>query len=229
MIFIEKTFQIPNYLKVNQAKWEKSFFADYLSGKSKRPHSYQYSGNSSNGYEIKTQIYKDSHKKCYYCEKWLSFAEAKVEHYIEIADDYTQALKWENLYISCEECNNAKKGKTKKELEECLDPCNPWVEPLNNLVFSKYRIFPAGGSAIGQKTIETFGLDRVNLNLSRADALLAFCDQLEKIRKKLTSNGNTGMSQQDKNILKIFCQDQYEFSLMFKILFSVDFPELLAP
>lgn len=92
---------------------------DYQSGSKKFPKKKYYSARA-----VKDLLVKVHHSKCCYCEKKFSRANLHVEHYRpksgvrqslgqtkdELPGYYWLAYRWDNLLLSCHDCNNLCKG-----------------------------------------------------------------------------------------------------------------------
>lgn len=101
MIKVEKDFDdIPSIL--TQQVREDAFEANIVSS------SYI---DSKNRYKVKSvqeKLKEIYHRKCAYCEKKLLDSPKHIEHYRPKSTYYWLAYSWDNLLLSCGECNGAK-------------------------------------------------------------------------------------------------------------------------
>jgi uncharacterized protein (TIGR02646 family) len=136
---------------------------------------------------VKKDLAAMQHNKCCYCEKREEQAKHRdVDHYRPKSLYWWLAWTWENLLFACIDCNReqkrdqfpldpgcvplvAEQAPPAAERPLVLDPSDPSVEPMKEIVFmcdriqGKERWVPRGMSARGRKTIEVCGLDRPNL------------------------------------------------------------------
>ena len=114
---------------------------------------------SYNAEDTVLQLSKDSHKKCYLCERKRD-TDFNVEHYKSRENDPNLAQKWTNLFFACSNCN----GKKKHSFDEILNPLTENIEEIieqkmdfsNNKALFSVNSFP---SPCADKTIEL--LDRI--------------------------------------------------------------------
>jgi hypothetical protein len=208
MIQLTRTLE-PGQLVRNKA----TQLANFLASGNKRPHSYQYSSAP-----IKNELCSISFYKCYYCERKLSGLPKEVDHYIEISCDKTKALDWDNLFLSCDNCN----GKIPHNQIAVTDALNPFVntdvEIEQNITFKLEAINSNNGSMLGLNTIKKFRLDSEQLDLIRARFLNIFFDEMTTIQKKCAEDGNRDMTDDEKNKLRTYSYPDHPFSLMFKVI-----------
>jgi uncharacterized protein (TIGR02646 family) len=103
------------------------------------------------------------HSKCAFCEAPLS--QGWVEHFRSKTQYPLAAFVWLNLFLSCEECNQAKgvgdhQGCLKPDREDPTDYL--WVNPISRKIEPKPGISEAGRQRAA-RTIELFRLDRPEL------------------------------------------------------------------
>lgn len=208
MINLVRTAE-PQQLVNNKGKQ----LAAFLASTRDRPHSYQYSGE-----QIRNELCSISFYKCYYCERKLSGDWKEIDHYIEIACDRTKALDWNNLYLSCDSCND----KIPHNIIPVTDALNPFIhsneEIEEHLIFERENIRPKNGSLLGANTIKKFRLNSETLELWRSRFLTKFFDEYTDIEKKCKAEGNRSRTaNENDNILKYTYPD-HPFSLMFKTI-----------
>lgn len=87
----------PNILIKKQVEWTDKF----VSSSSKRPDNSKYAHK-----DILTDLCSISYHKCYYCEQKIKGIAQEIDHYIEVIEDKKLAFDWNNLYLSCSNCNN---------------------------------------------------------------------------------------------------------------------------
>ena len=167
---------------------------DYHSGKERFPKRNYYSAQ-----EVKAVLVAMHHSKCCYCEKrYATLAYLHVEHFRpksgfrqarkqskdELPGYYWLAYRWENLLLSCHDCNSRHKGtffplsNPKKRArshhfaiaEEHPVLVNPAEEdPRGHICFDED--LPTGTSRRGCATIARLGLRRENLREDRLKLL----------------------------------------------------------
>jgi len=216
MIQIERAPE-PEILAKRKELWLNKFLDKRDKKPGERPTPSQY------GHEqVRSALRGMSHEKCFYCERKLSRSEQKVEHFLDIADHPEKSFTWTNLYLSCEDCNNAKKGRKDIRLTDILDPCDGVMEPSNHLTFHREVIHPRETttetkSDLGMKTIEKLKLGRGELEKARVTALQRFGETLERIRKRQLKEGRNQFSETEKTAICLFRSPTHPFSLMFRV------------
>jgi hypothetical protein len=152
---------------------------------------------------VKKDLAAMQHGKCCYCEKREEQAKYRdVEHYRPKSPYWWLAWTWENLLFACIDCNRehkrdqfplepgcasmvAEQAPPAGERPLVLDPSDPSVDPMAEIVFrreriqSKERWVPRGTTPRGSRTIEVCGLDRPNLLDLYADHVI------HRVRPKL--------------------------------------------
>lgn len=203
MIHIERSLE-PGCLTENRDRWLNSF----LDSSASRPHSRQY-GHA----EIRAALHAMSFNKCFYCEQKLGEHEAQVDHFIEISERPDLAFAWTNLYLSCSGCNQAKR-KREPTISACLDPCDESHDPAEHLTFDDEFVRSRSGSALGQKTIQKYGLNRGDLVQRKIRGLHRF----EKFLRILYQNQRElPLTESEREKIASFAQPEHEFSLMFRV------------
>lgn len=165
-----KRLPAPDVLARNEERWRTAFLEQRARAPQKRPSSKQYAHP-----DIVSTLEAMSHHKCFYCEQSTKQTQRDVDHYIDIAEDPTRAFTWENLYLSCWECNHQKQP---------------------------HRAIPA-----------TCCLD----DHKRLKQLQLFNEALVRIKDAQIADGRKDMTENEKEVLRSFCQPDFPFSLMFKV------------
>lgn len=142
----------------------------------------------------------------------------EVDHYIEIACDRNKALDWDNLYLSCESCNN----KLNHFVIPVTNALNPFLhsnkEIEDNITFELDIIRPKNNSLLGTNTIKKFRLDSESSDLWRARFLNKFFDEFTDLEMQCKADANRDMTVAEKEQLQRYSYPDFPFSLMFKII-----------
>ncbi|MBT3209896.1 MAG: hypothetical protein HOB05_01395 [Bacteroidetes bacterium] len=199
----------PEILVKKEQEWTEKF----LISKKKRP------DNSKYGHtKIKEQLNSMSFHKCFYCETKLKNTPKQIDHYIEISERADIAFDWNNLYLSCTNCNS-KIANKEISVNEALNPCKDSDNKIqNHLTFENEIITAKNNSEIGLQTIKKFRLDSNLLDNLRAKQLIQFQQLLVKIFQNKENEGRKKMNKTEIESLVRFSQVDYSFSLMFRIL-----------
>jgi uncharacterized protein (TIGR02646 family) len=112
MIHIERLPK-PNILLEKEHEWTDKFIH---SGKT-RPDNTKYGHKT-----ILQTLQSMSFTKCFYCEQKLTGVASEIDHLIEVNIEKKQAYSWENLYLSCENCNH-KINHLSISIHDVLIPC----------------------------------------------------------------------------------------------------------
>ncbi len=179
-------------------------------------------------------------RKCCYCEKPINRGD--LEHYRpkkgyqQISGDpiqrpgyYWLAYRWDNLLLSCKECNESTTKGNKFPIlgirattptcnlnDEIAQLLNPYNEDPNDSI-SFYKHDPISHNARGRATIDTLDLkDRGDLQPIRKDRLNLYVNTLELI--KLVDAGtitiNQAFAKEARVLLKKAVKDKSPFSGM---------------
>jgi uncharacterized protein (TIGR02646 family) len=175
---------------------------------------------------VKDALRKAQHNKCAFCESFFGhIGYGDVEHFRPKAgykqreeDDlrrpgyYWLAYAWENLFYSCQLCNQRFKRnlfplrdgrrrarshshKLEKEQPLLVDPSH--VEPSKYLGFREEYAYPIGGCLEGATTIDVLGLNREELVEIRRKRLASLRDLMlcrDLLRKELAAIPNSALS-----------------------------------
>lgn len=210
MRYIER-LAIPEVLERLGKRWTERFVASGTD----RPPSAQYGHK-----RIRDVLNAMSNYKCFYCERLLKDDTDEVDHYIEVSQFKHLAFLWQNLYLSCENCNN-KLSNIKMPVLQTLDPCtdsDPEIEI--SLTFTNELIRPFDNSQKGLRTIQKYRLSSSTLDLLRSQELHKFKDVLLAIRDKQIAEGGRAMNPDEIEKLRSFSNVTHPFSLMFKRILS---------
>jgi uncharacterized protein (TIGR02646 family) len=165
--------------------------------------------------DVKNALIAMQHGKCAYCESsFLHVSPGDVEHFrpkagyrqevkseLSVPGYYWLAYQWENLLLSCEECNRRHKANwfplknparrrtldhrtTDLTVEQPLF-LDPSVEyPSKVLEFGQHVVRPrTGQTARGRAVIQGLGLDRTRLNEARLARLMPLKSLLKFVKK----------------------------------------------
>ncbi len=201
----------PTILDRKKEKWLAAYLRKRETNPQSRPFSSQYGHQ-----EIRETLAAMSFHKCFYCERKLVETKGQVDHYIEVKEAPKLAFDWNNLYLSCPECNSKKISHRKAPVSECLDPCKPAENPADHLTFEGEYISPRPASQKGAKTIQKYKLDRGNLNHLRGRQLRKFMETLLKLRDRQIRDGGRSLTDSEKELLASFKEPHHAFSLMFR-------------
>jgi hypothetical protein len=158
-----------------------------------------------------------SHKKCFYCEHLMDEDEFTVDHHVEVSEAPDKAFAWGNLYLCCRGCQG-KLAEATVPRAECLDPCDPGVDPAEHLTFADEIILPRHDSQRGRQTISKYKLRRGDLELRRSRRLNLFKNTLIAIQRLQLEQGRKQLSDEERALLERFAAPEAPFSLMFRDL-----------
>jgi uncharacterized protein (TIGR02646 family) len=209
MIPIERERE-PDVLAAKNSEWLTKFLAKRGTKPDARPDSSKYAHA-----EVVTALRRMSHGKCFYCES-KPHDGAQVDHHVEVAEDPTRAFAWNNLYLSCGRCNQAKKAKHVR-LVECVDPCALGSDPAQHLTFDDDLIRPRNDSARGRATIRKYALDDDLRNLQRSRALRELERARAAIQERRLAQGGRPLTADEWEILRSFAQPERPFALMLRV------------
>ncbi len=119
--------QEPRILQEKKTAWT----ADFVASDKKRPDGSKYAHR-----EVVQTLRSMSHDKCFYCE--AREAKLSVDHHIEVSERRDLAFEWSNLYLACDECQGKLPNRS-IPVSDCLDPCEPGVEPAAHIAFVAER------------------------------------------------------------------------------------------
>lgn len=199
----------PQILVDKKVLWLQKF----VTSGNKRPQSSQYAHNS-----IRTQLESMSSNKCFYCETKLKGARKEVDHQVEVSINKNLAFEWDNLYLSCDNCNN-KLPHSDIAIQDALDPCRNSDDMIReHLTFNSELIQPNNNSILGLSTIKKYRLDRELLDHRRLKQLCNFQKILIEIRNIQQEEGRAYLTNDEINVIHSFKRIDNSFSLMFEII-----------
>lgn len=202
----------PKVLRKNKEKWQAKYLEKLKGRPRQRPPSSQYGHK-----EIRNVLEAMSFGKCFYCEQKLSGTKSEVDHYIEITEKPELAFEWANLYLCCWDCNHKKIPNSNIPVSDCLNPCDPLINPGDHLTFEGEMIRPKSGSPRGLNTIRKYRLDRDELDGPRLRQIKLFQDVVIEIKDNLIRENRKRLNDSEKEILLRFKQPDWPFSLMFSV------------
>ena len=207
MIHIERLPE-PTILTEKRAAWKDAFLKKRASSPGSRPHSSRYAHK-----EIVDTLTAMSSYRCFYCQQSLKDCTPEVDHYIEVNEAPDRAFDWSNLYLSCKGCN-AKLPSIPPS--QCVDPCDPDVDPADHLKFDNEQILPRKDSERGRRTIMKYKLNRPELDLKRSKALRECVELINKVLIKCVRDGRL-VSDQERELIESFAESSRPFSAMFRV------------
>ncbi|GAB4011160.1 hypothetical protein GCM10028808_23940 [Spirosoma migulaei] len=196
MIHIQKSTTIPTILvdkgvptTIENCRLYLANAVDYDSGKSKLEMLSEIYGDSS----VKQQLMLDQHDKCCFCEANITpNSYGDVEHFrpkagftktrtekLNRPGYYWLVYDWDNLFFSCQICNQRFKknyfpleDETKRAVNHTLDYreespllLHPSIDnPEDHITFNRHVPVPVSKSKRGEVSITSFGIDRPALN-----------------------------------------------------------------
>ena len=194
MIRIRKHLKAPRILTTKGAAQTQKDCADYDSGSRK----FEFKRRIYNAKSVKNALLKAQHEKCCYCEsKFLPTSYGAVEHFRpkgavkqkqgqrqQYPGYYWLAYDWDNLLVSCEQCNSSHKGNLfplaiqkrrarshhddiTKEQPLFIDPARE--DPRRHIRFHGQAAY--GITKRGRETIRGMGLGREDLEEARIEKL----------------------------------------------------------
>ncbi|WP_158850458.1 HNH endonuclease [Algibacter sp. L1A34] len=199
----------PQILIDRKITWRDNYIA---SGK-KRPDSSKYAHNT-----VKTQLESMSFHKCFYCETKLKGKRKEVDHHIEVSVDKTLSYEWDNLYLSCDNCNGKIPHST-ISIQDALDPCRHTdVTIKEHLTYENEFIQPRNNSVLGLRTIKKYRLDRELLDNRRLKQLNNFLQLFIEIRNAQQIEARNHLTEAELNAIYSFKRIDNSFSLMFELI-----------
>ena len=213
MRHIEKGCE-PEYLTEHKDKWLEAF----LTNNKPRPDSKKYAHP-----KIVDALWSASNGKCFYCECSLCGNSKEVDHFIEVAERKDLAFDWNNLNLSCDQCNNKRPNKD-IPVDKVLDPCKDSDEEIQRCItFDNEIMYENNDSEKGRLTIQKFNLNSQLQQLRRAkflnrikDAVLYFCK----------SNGLKSLSDNEKEQLRSLAYRTRQYSYMVEVYLKNQLPEI---
>ncbi len=205
----------PQILEQKGKEWLDKFLE---SGK-KRPDSSKYAHQS-----VKQALESMSNTKCFYCECSVKEWGEEVDHHIEVTLDKTLAFNWDNLYLSCSDCNK-KIPHNVIRIDEALDPIVDSDEEIKrHITFAEESIYEMNGSEKGRKTIEKYRLNSKILDNRRRMQIKKMQTTIIECLKK---GGTSCLTNDDKELIKRYTYRSSPFSYMCECYLKEHLPEVL--
>lgn len=207
-----KRLACPEILASKTDEWTRRYQEKRSQNPKLRPDSRQYAHR-----DILDTLAAMSHKKCFYCEHLLDEDEYTVDHHVEVSEASGKAFAWDNLYLCCRGCQG-KLAEATVPRADCLDPCDPRIDPADHLTFKHEVILPRNDSQRGRQTIRKHKLDRGDLELRRIRQLKLFLIESNRIKDRQIEQGRTHLTDDERALLRRFSAPEHPFSLMFREL-----------
>ena len=196
----------PPHLEEKRTAWLSKFLEKRKDDDKHRPSSSQYAHR-----KILDVLWAMSCGKCFYCEGKLSGARREVDHHVAVVDVPEKAFDWDNLYLACDNCN----GKLRSiPNDQCIDPCDPNVNPEDHLTFDDEVIRPKNDSDLGLQTIKKYKLDSERLDLLRSRTLRQLEKLVTRMLDECRKSGRKKLNSAEMEKLTAFSQPTQAYSLM---------------
>jgi len=156
--------------------------------------------------EVKAQLLEETHCKCVYCESKIGHnCPGDIEHKIPKSIDVALIFEWNNMTISCNECNRRKADYYDPGcmfLDPNIDDVESLVQHLGPLVFNR------PGSVRSEVTVRILELNR------RPDLISRKVEKLESVKnlaERVVTTKNTTL----KSFLLEQLAEDYDISSEF--------------
>lgn len=203
----------PEYLTEHKDKWLKTFIE---SGKT-RPDSKKYAHP-----KIVDALWNVSNGKCFYCESSLGDKSKEVDHFIEVAERKDLAYDWNNLNLSCDQCNNKRPNKD-IPVEKVLDPCKDSDEEIQNCItFDCNVMHEVNNSEKGRQTIKKYNLNSREQLYRRSEYL----SQFAKLIISLNCNGVNSLTDNQKELIRSLSYPTRPYSYMMEVFLKDALPQI---
>lgn len=213
----------PAILKEKQLEWQEKYDAKLAADPHARPDNSKYAHK-----EIKDALYAMSYGKCFYCETRLSGGYKEVDHFIEVSIDQGKAYEWENLYLSCSNCND-KLDHATIPVTEALDPCRDSDEEIQrNITYVDELISAVPGSQKGLETIKKFKLNNDLLDMRRGQWLRKLLKTVADIERVMIEEGRKTVTDVERKALLRYMSPDQPYSLMCEVYLKTNFANLIA-
>lgn len=179
MIHVDKG-EDPEVLKNNKEVWTQEYLEALESGQS-IPDRIRYRYRHK---DIKKSLQDEAKNKCIYCERKIPFGE--TDHIYPVSKRPELIVDWENLGLSCKECNTYK-GNYYDDNEKLINPFED--HPEEHLLFFGPMVLQKVGDMKGFRTVEQLRLRRTELLERRKERI----EQLQGLVEQWNSlpDGNT--------------------------------------
>lgn len=214
---------MPAILREKQDEWQARYEEKLVENPKARPDSSKYAHK-----EIKDTLYAMSYGKCFYCETKLSGGNKEVDHFIEVAIDHSKAYEWENLYLTCSNCND-KIDHAAIPVAEALDPCRDSdVEIQQNITYVDEQICAVLDSRKGLNTIKKFRLNTELLDMRRGQWLNKLLKTVTEIQERMIEEGRKTVTDAERKSLLRYTLPDQPYSLMSEVYLKTHFAKLIA-
>lgn len=208
----------PRILSDKQKEWQEKYEQKLAANPKARPDASKYGHK-----DIRQQLNSCSFNKCFYCESLLVGAPREVDHYVEVSIDPSLAYDWNNLYLSCNSCND-KLDHNSIPVNEVLNPCmDSDAEIQKHITFQTECICSQAGSIKGLKTIQKFRLSAGVLDLKRSKWLNKLAIKAHEINNMMISEQRDPTFDEKAAICRFMQKDQ-PYSLMCEIYIKKHLP-----
>ncbi len=216
-------FSEPDIFVKKRDEWQAQYDAKRKVNPSARPDSSKY-GNP----KIRERLNDCSYGKCFYCESKLGGMLKEIDHFKEVSIAPDLAYTWNNLYLSCSNCND-KISHDIIPIEAVLDPCMDSDEEIQtHVTFEDECICSQAGSVKGLNTIKKFRLNTDVLDLKRSKWLRMIMDNVMSIQNHMIEEGRKEVTEEEKLSLLRYMQPDQPYSLMSEIYLRKRFAFLFA-
>lgn len=213
----------PDILVKKHDEWQAKYDAKREADPSARPDSSKY-GNP----KIRERLKDCSYGKCFYCESKLGGMLNEIDHFKEVSIAPDLAYTWDNLYLSCSNCND-KINHDIIQIEAVLDPCKDSDEEIQtHVTFEDECICSQAGSVKGLNTIKKFRLNTDVLDLKRGKWLRMITNNAMDILNRMIEEGRRDMTEEEKQSLLRYMQPDQPYSLMSEIYLRKRFDYLFV-
>ena len=205
----------PDILEKNSDRWTKEYLKYKNLGIGNENIKTKY-----NHPEIKSALLNETHEKCAYCEsKFLHVSPGDIEHIIPKSKRPELYVKWENLTISCEQCNRSGK---KNYYDIDLPLINPYLDnPEEHFYECGSLIFPKLNDNRAEITINVIKLNRASLVERRKERI----ESVDKLLRSWAKEEREYMKEELHRQLIEECREDKEYSSTIKaFLIASKFP-----
>lgn len=212
----------PEILIEKEKEWQEKYEAKLDENPHARPDHSRYAHK-----QINDRLYAMSFGKCFYCETKLSGGNREVDHFVEVAYDHGKAYDWENLYLSCTNCNDKLDANT-IPVTDVLDPCRDSDEEIEaNISFERELICSVGGSKKGLDTIKKYRLNTDLLDLKRSRWLNKILMDAAKIHSRMVEEGRKIVTDAERQRMLWYMSPEQPYSLMSEVFIKTNLKDLL--
>lgn len=202
----------PDILSRKHDEWQQKFDEKRHNDSKARPDNSKYAHK-----DIRRQLSTMSFGKCFYCESLLSNSPKEVDHFIEVAIDSAKAYTWENLYLSCSNCND-KLPHNQIPVDSALDPCRDSDEFIRaNISFDKEFIVSVPGSPMGDNTIKKFRLSDEQLDNKRMKWLRIIDETVRNVLINMIKDGRKKFNKAELSLIESFKEPCRPYSYMSEV------------